>query len=191
VSASANNEYHLKVASDNMWPQFIINNGYDEDEFQAWVKEFKFFENDPKLQEVQNLTRCIPYEMSLLLAARASLQLPTLDMVIKKYCSSKEDELFAQQRKFQENHIKTQADLKNAIEAVTVMMLGLPTAHRTCLMNQQLMYKENGRIYPIHPLAGNILKAFWGDMLETELHTTTKAIFSSPDFTSDTTGRVK
>ena len=35
ISASANNEYHLKVAAKGEWPQFIMNEGYSDEEWEV------------------------------------------------------------------------------------------------------------------------------------------------------------
>ena len=35
ISASANNEYYLKVAAKGEWPQFIMNEGYADEEWEV------------------------------------------------------------------------------------------------------------------------------------------------------------
>lgn len=61
VSASANNSYYLKVASQHSWPEFTLFWGFNSDEFQAWVTKEQFFEGDPILGQVAYWTGCIPY----------------------------------------------------------------------------------------------------------------------------------
>lgn len=61
LSASANNEYVLKVASDNKWPLFIMNKGFDEVELAAWFKQENFFPSVEDKSDVQYWTNSIPY----------------------------------------------------------------------------------------------------------------------------------
>jgi len=60
ISASANNKYFLKVASDNKWPQFIMDNGFNEEEFNAWAKQENFFPG-VNLADIKYWTNLIPY----------------------------------------------------------------------------------------------------------------------------------
>ena len=57
VSASANNEYYLKVAAKSSWPQFFMYDGFTEKEFNEWVNTNDFFipTNDDNTQEFLQL----------------------------------------------------------------------------------------------------------------------------------------
>lgn len=60
LSASANNKYFLKVASDNKWPTFIMNKGYEKAEFETWATKEDFFPN-VDLSSIEYWTNSIPY----------------------------------------------------------------------------------------------------------------------------------
>jgi hypothetical protein len=147
-----------------------MNNGYDEEEFQAWVKVFKFFEGDSGLEDIQYWTRCVPYDLKNFLDVRDAKPNANLMELMNAYKSSKGKEIIAQQRKFQKEHIIAETDTHNALEAVAIMMLDLPTVNRTYLLNQQLMYEENDRIHPINPFAAELLKSYWGLSLDKHFH---------------------
>ena len=104
-------------------------------------------------------TSCIPYELRLLLDARKALSsIATLEDVIQKYLSNRGEQLNAQQRRFISEHLINEFAIKGAKKAVEVMLLEIPRDISTyILLNQQLMFTENNLIYPITPLAKNIL----------------------------------
>jgi hypothetical protein len=194
ISASANNSYHLKVASDNKWPEFTMNHGFTDDEFLSWINANSFFPGDPALEYVKQRTACIPYELRLLLDARMGLSTDTdLLRVMEYYESKRTTQLGAQQRVFYEEFIKGDPTVvQNATRAVVWMELGLSTSCKAFPLNQQLMYQELERIYPITPLAREILIDFWQATFTPDLKVVTEMVFRAPlsQFTADTKGRV-
>lgn len=156
-----------------------MNNGYDEEEFQAWVKVFKFLEGESGLEDVQYWTSCIPYDLKILLDIRGLHPAANLMELMDLYKLSKGEEILAQQEKFEKEHLVSEALTHNAIQAVTKMMLELPVYEKSYRLNQQLMYRENNRIYPINPFAAEILKSHWGLSLESAVENTFKAAFEA------------
>ena len=164
ISATANNEYQLKVAVSNQWPQFVINHGLNEEEFQEWVNANNFFIGED-LERVEYWTERIPFELRLLLEAKSTLlnrkTTATVNEVIDLYLEDRFKVFRAQQELFANNHLKSTVDMQRAIKAVTLMTLELNTAQEDIKINQQLMYEENSRIYCITPLAKTLLIKYW------------------------------
>jgi hypothetical protein len=189
ISASANNEYYLKVASDNHWPQFVMNHGFSTEEFQEWVKINNFFIGQD-LERVEYYTSRIPYELRMVLEARNNLPNATLDDVLSSYIATRSQVFRAQQEVFEVNHLKTDTLKKNAIRAVTMMLLGLNVSKEAYKMNNQLMFEEKNILYPVTPLIRDLLESYWGLSLEEDLSVTFRTIFSSPEWKNDTKGRI-
>jgi len=198
ISASANNEYHLKVASDNHWPQFIINNGYSEEEWKAWIQRNLFFEKE-NLSQVEHWTQLIPYELQSLLNAQTDLKkesstAPTLDQVLQQYLKSRRLQMSAQQRIFGEKLPESGSDRNRPLEAVVCMDLNLkPSSGDLTYLNQQLMYFDKDQyVHPITPLARDVLISWWDVGFYSELEKTVELIFKAPIMvqTADTKGRV-
>lgn len=181
ISASANNVYHLKVASDNHWPEIIINHGFTNREFQEWVQQNKFFTKED-LHDVEYWTSCIPYELKLLLDAKLVMKpTATLEEVLEKYKQDRYKQLLAQQQVFYDEHVRNQKDEENALNAVTLMMLDISTStyDQFVKLNQQLMFLESNCIYPITPLAKKVLISFWKE-LDSKMDKLTQLVFQSP-----------
>jgi len=193
VSASANNDYFLKVASDNDWPLFRMNHGFTEEEFKSWVTTNTFF-IDQEMNEVEYWTSRVPYELRLLLEAKQKLpSTATLGEVTKDYLDKRTAQLNAQQEKFYREQLKGDERLQDtAIKSVVCMKLGL-SAPLYVKINQQLMFIENDRIYPTTPRAEEVLTDFWDVSLTDALEKTIELIFSAPlsNFTADTKGRTQ
>ncbi len=195
ISASANNSYHLKVASDNEWPNFIINHGFTNDEFNSWVAANNFFPGDPLLEDVMYWTSCIPYELRLLLKARDELSQDTgLAHVLQHYKVQRDKQLQAQQLTFIREFLdgpgrkllRHQAKL-----AVVWMELGLSTFTHSFVLNQQLMYIEDKKIQATTPLAKTVLTNYW-TKFNSKLDMVTQKVFEAPlsEWTADAKGRV-
>lgn len=194
ISASANNSYHLKVASDNKWPEFTMNHGFTDEEFLSWVKINNFFPDDPRVEYAKQRTASFPHELRLLLDARKELSSSTdLLSVVNYYESKRRRQLGAQQRVFYDEFIKGDpVAVKDAIRAVVWMELELSTSDKVFPLNQQLMYEEGERIYPITPLARAILIDYWQDGFATDLKLVTELVFRATlrEYTADAKGRV-
>lgn len=158
ISASANNEYHLKVASDNEWPQFVINHGFSSEEFQVWEDKNNFFKGQD-LERIEYYTSRIPNELRMVLESRDAVPTnATLDEVLLKYTVTHAQVFRAQQELFDMNHLTTEIMKKRGIHAVTLMLLGLDVSKEDYKMNQQLMFEEEKKLYPITPLVKDLLE---------------------------------
>jgi hypothetical protein len=194
ISASANNVYHLKVASDNHWPEFTINHGFNDEEFDCWVKENNFFQGNQQLADVEYWTSRIPYELSLLLQTRVDLgQDAKLENVLESYIDRRYLQLSAQQRQFREEFVHNDADKRHALTAVTLMTLAISTKSydHFFMLNQQLMFLEDFYIHPITPLARKVLIAYWEE-LDSVLDKLTQLVFkaSVAEISMDVKGRM-
>jgi len=189
ISASANNEYHLKVASDNQWPQFVINRGFSSEEFQVWADKNNFFKGQD-FERIEYYTSRIPNELRMVLEARNALPSnATLDEVLLKYTATRAQIFRAQQELFDMNHLTTEVLKQRAIRAVTMMLLGLDVSKEDYKMNSQLMFEEERILYPITPLVKGLLESYWSLHQEEDLDVTFRTIFSSLEWTNDAKGR--
>eukprot|EP00005_Dracoamoeba_jomungandri_P005817 CAMPEP_0174260474 /NCGR_PEP_ID=MMETSP0439-20130205/9732_1 /TAXON_ID=0 /ORGANISM="Stereomyxa ramosa, Strain Chinc5" /LENGTH=639 /DNA_ID=CAMNT_0015344725 /DNA_START=273 /DNA_END=2192 /DNA_ORIENTATION=- len=198
ISASANNEYYLKVASENHWEQIIHNTGFTEDEFHAWCECENLFSgcSEEVMGDVQFWTNRIPFELSLL-HKQAKGSSSDFHKVIRDYRVQRINSLEAQQMKFEKQHLVSDFDFDRARNAVVSMYLGLPSDDSGILLNQQLMYKawndqeQIQQIFPTTPLAKSVLVRMWGASIDAPLQNMYRTVFSSPgQFTSDVRGRV-
>lgn len=181
------------MASDNHWPELIINRGFSDTEFNEWVKQNKFFVGED-LQDVQYWTSCIPYELRLLLDAKQALgQTTSLEDVLEKYKFDRHRQLMAQQQVFYEEHIKGSTRFEeHALNAVTLMMLEIrySTFDQFYKLNQQLMFEEDGYIRSTTPLARKLLSSFWRE-LGGAMDKLTQIVFKAPvkEISADVKGR--
>jgi len=194
ISASANNEYHLRVTSD-CYTQFLINRGFNEMEFNSWVEENDFFKGED-FDDIKYWTSCIPIELSVILEIKKELPNQPIQAILHAYLEKKHTEISVQQRMFINNHIFGKGDLalSYAINAATYMYLNLSTSERTLIftLNQQLMFNEGGFIYAITPIAKNIIyNSFEKDIADNSL-LTIQIIFKAPvlQYSADIKGRM-
>ena len=166
--------HEKRCVIDDNWPQFAMNNGYNEEEFQAWCQVFKFFEGDSLLYDVQQCTRNMPYDLQFFLNVRSRNPTDTLFELILKYKSEKQEETLARQFIFL--HDLNGMDEKKPKEAVALMLLHLPTIDRTYIINPSLMYEENGRIYANNAYIAILLKSYWGEPLAVRMSQIQKEI---------------
>jgi hypothetical protein len=188
VSASANNSYYLKVASDNEWPEFTITHGYSDEEFDVWVKNEYFFDGDPALKDVRYWTNKIPYELRLVLNAKQENPTASCLEVLEVYKKARENQLRAQQYQFKIEYITKQNMEEQAKRAVVLMELGLSTQGKDFFLNRQLAYVLDYHIYATTPLAREVLISHYSN-LEEEINIATKTIFASSEESPDSKGR--
>lgn len=179
LSASANNSYVLKVASDNKWPLFIMNKGFSEDEIASWFKQENFFPGLDKSDAVY-WTNSMPYlsyfalpgitlmlftlELSYLLRiAREnggiSGDTSAFDHVVSLYTTQRNIEYNMLQVHFEKQYCQTPADMEAHINTLVWMELGIEKYRvgQAYLLNQQFMFTDDNVVKPTTPLVQQFL----------------------------------
>ena len=139
ISASANNDYFLKVAEDNKWPTKIINKGYTTEEFNSWAIQNNFFNNNPNLFELCYWTGNIPYELEMMRRIKINNSGFTLEEVLNKYISERSTEFDAQSQLFYKKYIDNEVKKNLFFESVMFMVFQVPLHYRQAkLLNKQV-----------------------------------------------------
>jgi hypothetical protein len=146
VSASANNEYYLKVANDGRWPQLIFNRGFTDAEVASWcaANGLPSPADEPAMNDVLLWTSSIPQDLSLwreqFETVRADLERdkkwPAWADAIKRSVElhkiTRVESLKAQQRKFTTETLVGKEEIDLAHSSYIAMELGRQNPNRTC-----------------------------------------------------------
>jgi hypothetical protein len=187
ISASANNEYYLKVASKGNWPQFILDEGFTHEEFGVWVKENKFFEGDENLPNVEYQTANNPNELHCILDLyEQSGRKCSLPELVEKYCRNRFKIYMAKQQVWSDKFCQGNLNETCATEVVMAMMLRVQTCLQT--YNRELIYFKDGIPKAITPVARDALLQFYDPIFDQIFEETVKGIFRTSDFPVATKG---
>eukprot|EP00727_Mastigamoeba_balamuthi_P002886 m51a1_g12595 hypothetical protein (628) ;mRNA; f:842-2999 len=190
VSASANNEYYLKIAADAKWPQLVFNRGFTDAEVTSWcaANGLPSPSDESALDDVLLWTSSVPYDLSLWreqfeplsakLAPHSAATAPAWADAIEK-----------SRAKFCIERLCKPADEALARDTYVAMNLGLPLPE-AYLLNQQLMFVEGDRVWPTTPLAGATLGRYWEPQATKAIEATVRDVFTSMSYGNDTKGRV-
>jgi putative ribosome biogenesis GTPase RsgA len=108
---------------------------------------------------------------------------------VELHKSTRKVTLSAQHRKFATEILskKTDEDLARSTYIVMALKLPLPSSY---LLNQQLMFVEENRIWATTLLAKEMLTAYWEKSTVEALEATVKDVFSSTEYGNDIKGRI-
>ena len=164
ISASANNEYFLKLATlEPPLPTRLVTSGFDDKELGVFVQHERLFKDrlldDDQLRELSVATNCYPLELALLRDAHNALQssFPTVPVTLQRCMEVYEKgdvrlgifgriETFAARiAAFDERVRSDSAKLERLINSVVCMKLELPlsTFPYAVLLNLGICYKSN------------------------------------------------
>ena len=163
ISASANNEYFLKVAaSQPPWPTRTVTSGFDLDELRVFLSRELMFQDAPlsddELFELCVATNCYPLELTLLRDAYCALRARNGASVTLQRCIDVYErgdvmlgvlgrmETFSAFVSLFDKRIRSEPDeLKRLINSVVCMKLELPlsTFPDAVLLNLAISYKSN------------------------------------------------
>jgi len=167
VSASANNEFYLKVVAKNLWPIYSVTNGFAYNEHDAkcevkvWLKYYNLFHEAP-LEQLLYWTNCIPLELALVRDERKKLaetgSQADLDHVLKAYLISRKKMLAVLVEVFHTENKDFEGLLVNAVVA---MELGLVYSPASIKCNQQLTVIVDEHVRALTPMASAALVDFY------------------------------
>ena len=187
ISASANNEYYLKVASKGDWPQFILNEGFTDDEFRTWTKESKFFPDDENLSDVSYVTANIPNELRCILDLyEQSARKLSLSELVEMYWKQRFETYTTKQEVWSDKFCQRNLNETHAKEVVVAMMLGVRS--KPSSYNRELIYFKDGIPKAITPVARDALLQFYNTSLDQIFEETVKGIFRTSEFPVATKG---
>jgi hypothetical protein len=207
VSASANNEYYLKIANDGRWPQLIFNRGFTDAEVASWcaANGLPSPADEPAMNDVLLWTSSIPQDLSLWreqfetlrkgLPPRTKGTAPAWAEAIRRsvelHKSTRKVTLNAQNQKFCLERLVGKEEKDLARSSYIAMALGLPLPS-SYLLNQQLMFVEENRIWATTLLATEVLSAYWEPQSTTveAFEATAKSVFMSKEHGNATKGSV-
>jgi len=158
ISASANNEYQLEVASQQPpWPQVFVNRGFQATEMDAFLRHHGLFGEDD-LDRLRYETSCYPLELAYFLEVRALLKKEKLDSfesIMDAYLNGCDAPLVEGRRSYFAGlvrrfdvYLSGRSDAVRAIEhlinGVVCMKLELPlsTFSGQVLLNLQMCFKS-------------------------------------------------
>jgi hypothetical protein len=161
ISASANNEYYLKVASEQpSWPQVFVNKGFQSEEMDVFLRHHGLFgAPEADLDRLRYETSCYPLELANFLEVRALLKkakLDSFDSVMDAYLNGHEAPLVEGRRSYFaglvrrfDGYLSGRLDAARALEhlvnSVVCMQLELPlsTFSGQVLLNLQMCFKSS------------------------------------------------
>jgi len=163
ISASANNEYFLKVAaSEPPWPTRSVTSGFDLDELRTFLGHEHMFEdaplNDDEMFQLRVATNCYPLELTFLRDTYRALRRRNGAAVTIQRCIDVYErgdtllgvvgrmETFSARVSLFDERIRPEASkLERLINGVVCMKLELPlsTFPDAVLLNLAISYKSN------------------------------------------------
>ena len=161
ISASANNEYQLEVASQQPpWPQVFVNRGFQTAEIDVFLKHHGLFgASEADLDSLRYETNCYPLELAYFLEVRALLKKAKLDSfesIMDAYLNGNEAPLVEGRRSYFAGLVRRfdvylsgrpDADraLEHLVNGVVCMKLELPlsTFSGQVLLNLQMCFKSS------------------------------------------------
>jgi len=163
ISASANNEYFLKVAaSEPPWPTRSVTSGFDLDELRTFLGHEHMFEdaplNDDEMFQLRVATNCYPLELTFLRDTYRALRRRNDAAVTIQRCIDVYErgdtllgvvgrmETFSARVSLFDERIRPEASkLERLINGVVCMKLELPlsTFPDAVLLNLAISYKSN------------------------------------------------
>jgi hypothetical protein len=161
ISASANNEYQLEVASQQPpWPQVVVNRGFLAAEMDVFLKHHGLFgASEADLDSLRYETNCYPLELAYFLEVRALLKKAKLDSfesIMDAYLNGNEAPLVEGRRSYFAGLIRRfdvylsgrpDADraLEHLVNGIVCMKLELPLSSflGQVLLNLQMCFKSS------------------------------------------------
>ena len=198
ISASANNEYYLKVAVDAAWRRLDCFHGFSDAELRQWRRHHKFFDT-PKhadaWSDVKALVNNWPLDLNDMRMAPAA----TLAETLEQHRRQRLRVLSYHESRHLENHVRTDPEKQRQYAGVVLeMLVGRPDVttryvRASDIINKHVLFhdKATDSVRPIHDLARQLYLAEGylkraGDLADT----TVKDVLSSALVTADSKGRM-
>jgi len=197
ISASANNEYYLKVAVDASWRRLDCFQGFTGDELEQWRRHHHFFDGPEHAAAWDDVTALIanwPLDLNDMRQNRKASLAETLEWHRDRRIYAIEDREATHLRV----HVTDPSDRQSYAGIVLEMLIGrdhirprYPEAQR--LINKHILYyhASDDSVRPIHDLARQFYLVRGYLKLAGDLgDATIKDVLASLTATADTKGRV-